>query len=132
MKVYRYLSENELNTMLENQVDKLGRSFCRSRSNTHKYKKGERYIHFFKNFKSLSNMRRLRSSYNEVYYYCEFDIPMLILMAGRGLGYYNSSYRWGVKEKCIEYIVPSKYFKKSWLVSYIKENKTEDNIIFNK
>ena len=57
MRVYRYLSEDELNNMKDGNVSDLGRDGgfikiaqrkYKMKLNTHRYAIGEKYLHFFK------------------------------------------------------------------------------------
>jgi hypothetical protein len=53
MIVYRYLSEKELNLIMQGKIDNLGSYYTKEgfkKVNTHKYKSGVKYLHFFKTY----------------------------------------------------------------------------------
>ena len=132
MKVYRYLPEKELNQILSG--DKNVGSFFEhqkdSISNTHHYKKGEKYLHFFKNKNNIAKIKQYYKTVNVNWYICEFDIPIKHLFTHFGIGYYDEWFGYDqIIHKVIEYAVPAKEFNPSWLKSYSLDNSaTKDEI----
>ena len=136
IKVYRYLSESELNKILNGNVGELGNSFhtkkiierkYRMKINSHNYNPKEKYLHFFKKLSDIEFIRQERRNYEENHYFAEFEIPALVLFFAAGKGYYNtlSGYETFI-EDVTEYAVNAKHFNPSWLVSYtLDKNKQE-------
>lgn len=120
MKVYRYVSQDELNLMLKEDNQNLGNFFRRkffNRPNDHKYKKGEKYLHFFENLDDLFLIQVEYKNVPQNFYICEFDIPSNLLLKGHG--YYLNPHGYDdhpIKVK--EYILPSKKFSCLWLKQY--------------
>lgn len=127
MKVYRYTSIEELQYVLSGENDNLGRYFIRSACNTHRYNKNKKYLHFFKHEESIEEIKRINRRNNE-YYLCVYDIPKLVLLAGRGYGYYSGHGYKDDRSKLIEYIIPNDRFKSQWLISYTKVKDKEIEI----
>ena len=59
MKVYRYVTEKELNYIIKGEFNKIGKEYYKSPFNTHKYKSGVKYIHFLKNKEDISLVRTI-------------------------------------------------------------------------
>jgi len=141
MRVYRYLTESELNNMLAKNYDKLGRCFINTRkikdrlANTFRYKGGEKYLHFFKDKESMERIKRIRMDQNKAngitltYYYCEFEINPIVLFFAAGKGFYNEYDENGNRTAKIsevrEYAVKAKHFNRDWLVDYVKDMETD-------
>lgn len=120
MKVYRYLGARELGEILKGDNSNIGKPFSRNffrRSNSHRYKQGIRYLHFFQNKKDISRIKIEHRDINIDFYICEFDIPKKMMK--KGVGRYDCSrgYEQFV-EKAREYILPAQDFDCSWLQSY--------------
>lgn len=128
MKVYRYLSKTELNNILNGNIDKLGNEFSHSkiaRMNTHKYKKGEKYLHFFKDKESITNIRKLHKNSNADFYICTFEIPKLTLFFGAGKGFYAPcGYDLDFNYET-EFAIKTKHFNPKWLKDYVLDNKNK-------
>lgn len=124
MKVYRLLSETELKNIISGNYRKIGAEYNNSRypdSNNHLYKRGVKYLHFFKHKDAIKYMEKYKYNDNQTYYICTFDIPFLQLIKGIGSGKYELP---GMDYLIIterEYIIPSEKFKKEWLKSYKKD-----------
>jgi hypothetical protein len=116
MKVYRYLCEQEYKNILEKNLDEVG-SVCASKnpSNSFRYKRDERYLHFYKSKESMKEMQKLYKLDGKDYYFCEFDIPFRILAHGIGTGYYSARGYDVDYEGHREYIVTMKKFNPDWL-----------------
>ena len=132
MKVYRYLSEDELNAIQSGELDKIGNEFSREffkQTNNHKYKKGVKYLHFFKNKEDIKYIQKYYRKYFGTFYTCTFDIPLKTLLKGMGKAKYNegSGYDLYVVKKR-EFIVPVSEFKPEWLISVDKKSTLEDRI----
>ena len=119
MEVYRYLHENELNNILSGYVGNLGVEYGREIPgfNTHKYKSGINYMHFFKNKSSMLMTSYLYKNLEGNFYFCTFDIPFTVLALHGGKGYYPASgYEGDMVLK--EYAIDAKSFNPNWLKKY--------------
>ena len=75
-------------------------------------------------------LKRVKSVYKRARYICEYEIPMIVLLLGRGLGYYPSSgYDCG-HESEVEYIIPNHIIKSKWLKKYYLENNEKIEMTF--
>lgn len=123
MRVYRYLSEKELNTILHGDVTTLGAEFYSKKKNrefcnNHHYKKDVKYLHFFKNFEDMQEIKQVYKEYKGNFYYCTFDIPKLVLFFAAGKGFYapkGYDYDFTVMT---EYAIRTDKFNPQWLHSY--------------
>ena len=87
MKVYRYLCEQEYNNILSRKLDEVGTVYANvNPSNSFRYKRDERYLHFYKNKESMQEMHKIYKLDGKDYYFCEFDIPFRVLVHGIGTG----------------------------------------------
>lgn len=119
------MSEEELKLILNDEISKVGKSFVRSGCNSHRYKKNKKYLHFFKHKESIEEIKKFCKNDNKEYFVCEFDIPMLILLLGRGIGYYKPKGYDLDRSEHVEYIVQVDIFKTQWLKSFVLENNNE-------
>lgn len=126
MKVYRYANEKELQAILKDDKENIGRIFVNSGTNTHKYNPSKKYLHFFKKFSSIKEIQCLYRDNECKYFICEYDIPLIVLMLGRGKGFYTPSGYDVDVNKCLEYIVPIDKFKSCWLKKYFPD---ENNLL---
>lgn len=130
MKVYRYLSEDELNAIKSGQLDKIGNEFNREffkKTNTHKYKAGVKYLHFFKSKKDVKYIKEYYRNYKGKFYTCEFDIPVKVLKKGIGFAKYTTGTGYDIYNvKKLEFIVPVCEFKKEWLIGVVKQASESD------
>ena len=125
MKVYRFMCWDELDKILHDKVSELGAYFESARvSNNHKYKSGEKYMHFFLNKNAYKHLVRTKK---ENHYLCVFDIPLGVLLTHAGKGVYRSNIvddrgydSLGSFRNRIEFAIESSVFKSSWLKSYKK------------
>lgn len=117
MKVYRYTTAEELNNILQNKTEDIGHSYIRNPSNTHRYKTNKKYLHFFKKKESIDYIKQFKRN-EGTFYICEYDIPMLVLMMGRGVGIYRPLNYDDYMHRHVEYIVSVENFDPSWLKSY--------------
>lgn len=129
MKVYRYLSQDELVAICSGRVDKLGSTFdkkqCKKRNqNNHRYKPNTRYLHFFKDKSSLEYIRRERLSDDKTgtYFFCSFNIPNTILFFHRGHGNYDGNYDIPFYS-VTEYAIPVDTFDPHWLDKSIVDDR---------
>lgn len=120
MKIYRYLSEDELNNIINGNVDCIGAYFKRGTLvNTHQYIEDEKYLHFFKYKQSMAEIRNLYRSFKKPFYFCEFEVPKLVLFFAAGKGYYlNHGYK-DFENAVTEYAIKVVNFKPSWLKSFV-------------
>ena len=129
MKVYRYLSKDELNSILSGKTENLGNIFVHKqgvRKNTHKYQPNTKYLHFFKNHDSMKMMSYLYRNIDTPFYFCTFEIPFHVLALHGGNGYYPAS---GYDNITVlkEYCVSVDKFNPTWLKDH--EPDTERNQI---
>ena len=128
MRVYRYLSEQELNTILHGDVSSLGHEFHKDRKNylnSHHYKKGVKYMHFFKEFENMQEIKQVYQNVKGKFYYCTFDIPRLVLFFAAGKGFYapkGYDYDFSVMT---EYAIRTDKFNPQWLHSYSLDKDRE-------
>ena len=123
MRVYRYLSEQELNKFLSGDTSTLGAEFYSKKKskefcNNHHYKKDVKYMHFFKEFDDMQQIKQLYKEYNGNFYYCSFDIPRLVLFFAAGKGFYEPKgydFDFTVMK---EYAIRTDKFNPEWLHSY--------------
>lgn len=122
MKVYRYLGARELGEILAGNNETIGKTFSRElfrRSNSHRYKNGVRYLHFFQKREDIEKIKFEHRNTSTQFYVCVFDIPKKLMK--KGIGRYDNQrgYEHFV-EKAKEYILPAKDLDCSWLCSYEK------------
>ena len=132
MEVYRYLHQSELNNILNGNTDKLGREFDKpgkERKNTHKYKEGVKYIHFFKSKSSMLMTSYLYHKLDGNFFFCTFDIPLRVLAFNGGKGFYPARGFDNITE-LKEYAVSVEQFKPEWLKEYTLDTN-RDNISFS-
>ena len=94
MLVYRYLHETELNNILSGKTGNLGVEYGKyenKENNTHKYRSGVSYMHFFKNKDSMLMTSFLYRNLDGNFYFCTFDIPFQVLALHGGKGFYPAS-----------------------------------------
>lgn len=128
MRVYRYLSEDELNNMKDGNVSDLGRDGgfikiaqrkYKMKLNTHRYAIGEKYLHFFKSLSDIEYIRQERRNYTGNFYFAEFEIPPLVLFFAAGKGFYTSLHGYdNFTDSVSEFAIKSKHFNPDWLVGY--------------
>jgi len=130
MKVYRYLSEYELKYIQSDDVDNIGSTYnddVYKRINTHRYKEGVKYLHFYKNKEDISYIKKCDYLPSGRYYICEFDIPFYILFTGYGKGFYGSFGK--IDYTATEYKVPSHLMKSKYLKSYKLDEEYKFSVI---
>ena len=125
MRVYRYLCEEELKSILDGTMYRVGTSKINNASNTHHYKAGVKYLHFFKNIDDLQDIRAIKKYNENVFYVGLFDIPLTTLLPNSGKGYYEG-HGYDFDHKVVrEYAVPADKIKPEHLVFYM-EDKSRD------
>ena len=130
MKVYRYLTREELFYIQEGMVDKLGREWYEKRNkyNNHKYKKWVKYMHFFKSADSIKYYKQyLIMAKHDItnYCICEFDIPLIYLIGHKGKGEYYDLHGFDCSMH-VEYAIDASKFQKEWLVAYYFDPEFEE------
>lgn len=124
MRVYRYLSREELLNIRHNRVFLIGTRFETQNNgkNTHKYNSYHKYLHFYKSVNGMQEIRTLYREYSQDFYFCAFEIPTHILLSHRGKGFYPPhGYDEPVSTE-IEYAIPVEEFKPDWLSSYVLDS----------
>ncbi len=127
MEVYRYLHQTELNNILSGQTAELGKEYDKpgkERKNTHKYKEGIRYTHFFKSKSSMLMTSYLYKNLDGNFFFCTFDIPITVLALHGGKGFYPAS-GYDNLTTLSEYAVPSDKIKAEWLKEYTLDTNRE-------
>lgn len=132
MKVYRYLSQEELKKILNNDIESLGTYGKKYEIyNSHHYKSEEKYLHFFKKKSAMEHIRNIYRKLDDDFYFCTFDIPIvkLALHFGRGC-YYGYGYDYDCEYE-LEFALPVSQFKSEWLKSFEKDerNRSSSQII---
>lgn len=131
MRVYRYLSHEELKNILRNNVENIGSYFSngKPKANTHHYNPNERYIHFYKSAADMQDIRAIYRNYDNDFYFCSFEIPNSILFIRKGKGFYPAH---GFQEDVCtltEYAIPVSIFKSEWISGFIHDN--ERNLVIS-
>lgn len=125
--VYRYSSKEEVEAFKRKDSENLGRMYNNgSLSNTHKYKYGEKYLHFFD--KKDIPPHVIGSLPDNKKYLCTFEIPQTILKSHSGKGTYNSTGYDVYVENFKEYAIPMSKFDVEWFVDSTPIKETSDNI----
>lgn len=129
MLVYRYTTEEELKHIIKGDTRYLGdyndEITMWSSHNTHRYKYGHRYLHFFKDRESIEYLKLVRKRQSKrKMFICSFDIPKSILKHCKGKGYYSSGTSGYDQQhvKLTEYAVDVDNFWCCWLVGVEKDN----------
>lgn len=125
MRVYRYMCEAELRAFLDGDISKIGTSRVNNASNTHHYKQGVKYLHFFKRLDDLNSIRDIKRGRDEVYYIGAFDIPLPTLLFNSGVGYYAGHGYDNYHETVREYAVPAEQIKSEYLVFYVADKNKD-------
>lgn len=126
MRVYRCLCEEELNKILNHDLAEIGNFFDEKSSNTFKYRKGEKYIHFFKSMKNCEHIKDFNWFLEGgKFFICTFNIPISLLIKNAGFGYYypvgyknSSGYDDFIVQRALEFAIPVSQFNTEWLESY--------------
>ena len=133
MIVYRYLCKEEYDNIMKLDFENVGGTYTpRTASNTFRYKRDKRYLHFFKNPDDMEIMQNFYLKDGKDYYFCSFDIPTLKLITRMGSGYYTPrGYDLSYDAKR-EYAIPVDEFNPKWIRDAIlDEKKHEINQKFN-
>lgn len=127
MIVYRYLGSEELQDFLHKDMHKVGSTYKEKvPQNTHKYKNGVRYLHFFKHLRDFPTIQKVLGK-PEGRFLCKFDIPLRMLITSKGTGYYVdyfSGYDYGC-EKIKEFAVETSKIQPDYLVDFIFDEKCD-------
>lgn len=122
MIVYRYTTKEEIIKFLNGEMNEVGSVYKgKIENNTHHYKLGERYVHFFKNLRQINVLRKYKK-YQKDMYVAKFNIPLLTLAKCSGKGYYDARGYDVYIETLKEFAVPSELLKKEFFVSCIKDD----------
>lgn len=122
MKIYRYVSQEEL-SLMKTAPEKMGFEYSDTwEHSSFYYEKGQRYLHFFKNKRDIDLIRTLYKGDNQKFFICTFNAPRIYLAFHAGKGYYKG------KNKMVtakEYAVQSRYFNPDWLCKVEEDNGQE-------
>ena len=102
-------------------MENIGNMFERHKKdviNNHKYVKGVKYLHFFKDKKDLERMQLVYRKHIRPFYFCEFEIPKRTLFFHAGIGYYSPTGYDLDYVAAREFALPTSKFKKEYLVKY--------------
>ncbi|MBE5735428.1 MAG: hypothetical protein E7361_03185 [Clostridiales bacterium] len=138
MKLYRYMTESELNAFNLNDLTNVGSVFDKTTghkyANTHCYEEGVKYLHFFKNKSDIKFMRSMYKEVEKEFYICEFDVPVLTALKYRGKGIYDMGGYDTDRVYATEYAIPVFKLKPEYLVAHKFDNqhylqqRSKDNI----
>lgn len=134
MIVYRYMCKEEYDNIMKLDFDNVGGVYkTREASNTFRYKRSEKYLHFYKEMEDMEVMQHFYFKDGKDYYYCSFDIPVSVLLKSMGKGYYLSSgYDVDYIEKR-EFAIPVSKFNPKWIREAILDEKKHEMLNkFNK
>lgn len=124
MLVYRFLEESELKNILAKQTSSLGNFYDAKdyECNSHKYKKGYKYLHFFKDKNNISYIANFHNNKKAeaTFFVATFDIPIWILLKTKGKGFYFASGYDVDYVSLREYAIPTTSFNPNWLISYVQ------------
>lgn len=127
MKVYRLLCDEELELIKKGRVHSLGKYFEGMNTNTtHRYKTGERYLHFFfrrEDCEFVRNIHRTQYGEGQDYFLAEFNIPLKSLIGHIGKGFY--SHEAEGNKKLHELAIPASIFMPYWLKNFEKVSLSE-------
>ena len=123
MRVYRYLCEEELQSILDGSMNKVGTTKINNASNTHHYKPGVKYLHFFKNLEDLHDIRMIKKYNKNNFYVGLFDIPLPTLLMNMGKGYYEAHGYDMDRVTIREYAIPADKIKPEYLVFYMQDKE---------
>ena len=125
MKVYRYLSQTELDAFLSKDISSIGCEYDKNdgykRINNHRYKDGVKYLHFFKDKEDCQRVRTLHEGKPVEFYIAEFDIPITVLALHLGQGRYNTRGFSEDIESVREFAIPASKIKARYLLSYTRD-----------
>lgn len=125
MKLYRYLSEEELEKIQAGEIEKIGffyndrKKF--KRVNNHRYKQNIKYLHFYFDKKEISRIKFARFKGGDVCYVCEFNIPFYVILPYIGIGIYESSGYDVPFERVFEVALPARKMKQKYLINSEKD-----------
>lgn len=127
MIVYRYLTSNELYNILYRAKHEIGEKPTEVQlASSRKYRRGVKYLHFFKSLDDLPVVQKLDKS-PDGRFVGKFDIPMRDMLGGHGVGKYsgtpieNSDKFVAMKEFAVELW----HVKPNTLVDYIFDEKCD-------
>lgn len=124
MKIYRYVTQEELDMMKEKSPE-LGKTYGNDQLNDFRYKEGVKYLHFFKKKKSIKYIKELYKGKNNTFYVCTFNVPFSTLMFHSACGYYYDR----EKKDCThvkEYAIYAKKFQPEWIEEVEKDRDKEE------
>ena len=127
MLVYRIMNEKEYELLITGKKECLGGCFYGlTLPNNHRYRKGVKYLHFFKN-KTAIKRYLLSTSFteNQNYYVGTFNIPFRKLFTHCAFGKYMPSGYDVDYEIETEFALPVKKFETSYLISSKKLDEFE-------
>jgi hypothetical protein len=136
MKVYRFMNEDELKMYFNGKCAEVGSVFSHyteKRFNNFRYKKGMKYVHFFKRLKDVYRIKHeifeqeLKSK--KRYFIGCFDIPRPLLSSCKGKGRYVIENENGGTSECYvqEYAIPSSKMEEEYLI-YFKQEEYDDDL----
>lgn len=115
--VYRYVNADELALLQSRSLSCLGNVFNGEQlSNTHKYDKETKYIHFF----DSNNLpqRVISSLPHTSEFLCEFEIEKSVLASHKGKGYYPPRGYDEPYTEVVEYAIPASEYNPEWFKGY--------------
>lgn len=110
MLLYRICNKQEINLILNKGIEYVGSSREVTSVNSHNYKLGIPYIHFFLHKSDILYIGCSRDSY-----VCTYDIPYGLLDLYCGVGKYSDNVNFKDRVYVIEFAIPSKELKIDYL-----------------
>ncbi len=143
MKLYRYLSKEELEQLLNMEYSMIGTENVNKpyyRYNSHRYKENVKYLHFYFDEKEISRIKKMSFHKKAEYYICEFEIPFYVIFSHIGVGYYANKKGEKKTDYVYEVALPTYKMRPKFLKSFrslteekkhelfLRKNKQENNI----
>ena len=116
--VYRFISERERLAIERKDMLGIGGFWAKGDNrSSHRYKTGERYIHFFDDKKCASDVFNALKGTKK--YFCEYSVPISVLKKHVGRGYYPPHGYDNLFAQIKEYAIPIGEYDEEWLVSIV-------------
>ena len=147
MKVYRFLSEDELMMYFSGKTEEVGHCYKNAKNknvNSFYYKPNTKYVHFYKRLKDIRHIKEdiYRHHKDEIendknpkrFYIACFDIPFKLLSKNSGRGRYIKIHEdkgYVTEKSAVEYALESKLLKEEYLI-YFKQEKLDKYLHWQK
>ncbi len=121
MIVYRYLTNDEVNRLMYKMKFPIGEvPTAKQLVSSRKYKRGVKYLHFFRSLDDFPTVRQLDSAQGGKFIGM-FDIPLRVLLGGYGVGEFTGTPIEGTDKYVAmkEYAVELKDLRSEYLIDYV-------------